>query len=145
MNVKKYLSKYNNMKRRIQRLQDLHDEYIRLSFNIPGFSFDQIRVDGSRSLESPHAKWIHKAMDVDYDIQQLTKKLPIIKAEVLNTICEIDEPDLERLLIFRYIDWLTWREIADKMHYSTATIRRWHERAIALIKVPKIMSSDEQL
>lgn len=144
MDAKRYLSKYQKMKRRIKRLQDLHDEYIRLSFNIPGFSFDQIRVSGTRNLESPHAKWIHKAMEVDYDIEVLTKKLPLVKAEVLNTICEIDDPDLERLLIYRYIDWLTWGEIADKMHYSTATIRRWHEKAIALIKVPEILSSDEQ-
>ncbi len=144
MDKKEYLSRYHEAELKIKRLQRLHDEYIRLSFNVPGCNFEQIRVSGSRNLESPHAKWIHKAMDVDYEINQLKTNLFQIKHEILDCISELDNPEYERLLIYRYIDWLNWRDIADKMFYSQATIRRWHDLALEEIKVPEILSSDEQ-
>ena len=66
-------------------------------------------------------------MDVDYEINQLKTNLFQIKHEILDCISELDNPEYERLLIYRYIDWLNWRDIADKMFYSQATIRRWHD------------------
>lgn len=136
MEVQKYLSRYHYMTVKLEKLQDLYDEYIRMSHSIPGVQFDQIRVSGTRNLEAPFVKWIHKAMGVDFDIENLKKDLPIVKGEILSVISELEDPELERLLIYKYIDWMTWRQIADKMYCSQATIRRWHEEAVELIKIP---------
>lgn len=136
MEVQKYLSRYHYMTVRLEKLQDLYDEYIRMSHSIPSVQFDQIRVSGTRNLEAPFVKWIHKAMGVDFDIENLKKDLPIVKGEILSVISELEDPELERLLIYKYIDWMTWRQIADKMYCSQATIRRWHEKAVELIKIP---------
>ena len=35
MDKKEYLSRYHEAELKIKRLQRLHDEYIRLSFNVP--------------------------------------------------------------------------------------------------------------
>jgi DNA-directed RNA polymerase specialized sigma subunit len=42
---------------------------------------------------------------------------------------------MERVLILRYIDWLTWNQIADKMYISRSTVKRWHLSAISLLKI----------
>lgn len=144
MKPKEYLSRYHKMKVKIEKLQSLHGEYIRLSQTIPGCNFDDIRVDGTRNNEAPFVKWIHKALELEDDIKHLMRKLPIIKNEILDSISTLENPEYKRLLIFKYIDWLSWREIADKMHYSIATIRRWHEKVLIEIKVPKNMNMDEQ-
>jgi len=144
MKPKEYLSRYHKMKVKIKKLQSLHDEYIRLSQNIPGCNFDDIRVDGTRNNEAPFVKWIHKALELEDDIKCLMRELPVVKNEILNSISTLENPEYKRLLIFKYIDWFSWREIADKMHYSIATIRRWHEKALIEIKVPKNMNRDEQ-
>lgn len=73
MEVQKYLSRYHYMTVKLEKLQDLYDEYIRMSHSIPGVQFDQIRVSGTRNLEAPFVKWIHKAMGVDFDIEILRK------------------------------------------------------------------------
>jgi hypothetical protein len=144
MDKKEYLSSYHEAEKQIKRLQSLHDEYTRMSFNVPGCNFDQVRVSKTRNLEAPFVKWIHKAMEVEDEINELRKNLEIIKNEILDSISALNNPEYERLLIYRYIDWLNWQSIADKMYYSQATIRRWHDLAIVEITVPEILSSDEQ-
>lgn len=130
MNVKEYLSKYHNTKLKISRLQVEVEEYIRLANSIPGINFDQIRVDGTKSLEAPFEKWIRKVLDNENLIVDLKRRLPIIKGEIMSVIESLEDTDLKRVLIFKYIDWLTWRKIGEKMFYSVASIRRWHDKAL---------------
>ncbi len=39
------------------------------------------------------------------------------------------------ILIMRYIDWMTWEDIAERLYFSKATIKRKHEKAIELLKI----------
>ena len=135
MKVKDYLSRYHYTELKIKRLQEEVNEYIRLANSIPGCNFDAIRVDGTKSLDAPFVKWIHKALDNEQLIGELKKQLPVIKGEIISIIDELEDSQLKRVLIHRYIDWLSWSEIAKKMLYSVATIRRWHEKAIKEIKI----------
>ncbi len=135
MDKREYLSRYHEAEKKIKKLQALHDEYDRLSFNVPGCNFDQIRVSGTRNLEAPFVKWIHKAMEVEDEIDVLTKNLEIIKNEILDCISALKNPEYERLLIYRYIDWLNWQDIADKMFISISTLKRWHKNATELLKI----------
>jgi hypothetical protein len=133
--VKEYLSLYHNTKVKIQKLQALADEYIRLANQVPGIQFDAIRVDGGKNLKAPFEKWILKALDYELEIKDMETNLPIIKADILKTIEQLKDSEMERVLILRYIDWLTWNQIADKMYISRSTVKRWHLSAISLLKI----------
>ena len=130
MNAKEFLSRYHETEIKISKLQQMVDEYIRLANTIPGINFDAIRVDGTKNLKAPFEKWILRALDDEAVIVELKRKLPIIKGEIVSLIESLDDSDLKRVLLFRYIDWLSWSEISKKMYYSTATIRRWHDKAL---------------
>lgn len=134
MNIKEYLSRYHNTQVKIEKLEMIVAEYIRLANSIPGINYDQIRVDGTKSLEAPFEKWILKALDDELIIKALKKELPIIKGEIITTIEALHDSDCKRVLIHRYIDWLSWSEISKLMFFSTATIRRLHDKAILEIK-----------
>jgi hypothetical protein len=69
--VKEYLSLYHNTKVKIQKLQALADEYIRLANQVPGIQFDAIRVDGGKNLKAPFEKWILKALDYELEIKDM--------------------------------------------------------------------------
>ena len=135
MNVKEYLSRYHNTELKISRLQIEVEEYIRLANSIPGINFDQIRVDGTKSLEAPFEKWIHKALDNENIILDLKRKLPIIKGEIMSVIDELEDTELRKVLIYRYIDCLSWNEIAAKMFVSISTLKRWHLKAIEQLDI----------
>jgi DNA-directed RNA polymerase specialized sigma24 family protein len=133
--VKEYLSRYHNTKVKIQKLQALVDEYIRLANQVPGIQFDAIRVDGGKSLKAPFEKWILKALDYELEIKDMEANLPTIKADILKTIEQLKDSEKERVLILRYIDWLTWNQIADEMYISRSTVKRWHLNALSLLKI----------
>ena len=40
------------------------------------------------------------------------------KIEIIDTIGEVKDPDCHKLLFLRYVDMLTWEEIAVTMHYT---------------------------
>jgi len=135
MNVKDYLSRYHYTELKIQRMQEEVYEYNRLANTIPGCNFDAIRVDGTKSLDAPFTKWIHKALEQELLIEVMKRKLPIIKCEIISVIDELEDTELKKLLIYRYIDWLSWNDIAAKMYVSLSTLKRWHKNALELLKI----------
>ena len=135
MDVKQYLSRYHYLELDIKHMQDEIKEYERLTNSIPGMNFDAIRVDGTRSLDAPFTKWIHKALEKELQIADLKKQLQQVKCEIISVIDELEDTEHKKLLIYRYIDWNSWNEIAKKMFYSASTIRRWHDEAIKMITV----------
>ena len=134
MNVKEYLSRYHETKVKIEKLEQIVAEYIRLANSIPGINFDQVRIDGTKSLQAPFEKWILRALDDELVIKELKKELPSIKGEIITTIESLHDTDCKRVLIHRYIDWLSWSEISKVMYFSTASIRRLHDKALLEIK-----------
>lgn len=135
MNVKEYLSRYHDTELKISRLQVEVEEYIRLANSIPGINFDQIRVDGTKSLEAPFEKWIHKALDNENLIVDLKRRLPIIKGEIMSVIDELEDTELRKVLIYRYIDWQSWNDIAAKMFVSISTLKRWHKKGLNMVVI----------
>ena len=133
MDVRKYLSRYHYLELDIKYIQDEIKEYERLANSIPGMSFDAIRVDGTKSLDAPFTKWIHKAMEKELQIASLIKRLQTVKCEIISVIDELEDTEQKRLLIYRYIDWNSWNEIAAKMYVSLSTLKRWHRTALQSI------------
>jgi DNA-directed RNA polymerase specialized sigma subunit len=136
MNVKDYLCRYHDTEQKIMRMQAEVNEYIRLANSIPGMNFDAIRVDGTKSLEAPFVKWINRALENELLIADMRRNLPIIKGEIISLISELEDEQHKMVMIHRYIDWLSWNEIAAKMFVSYSSTRRLHGKAIALIKLP---------
>jgi len=134
MNVKEYLSRYHETKVKIKELEQIVAEYIRLANSIPGINFDQVRIDGTKSLQAPFEKWIIRALDDEAEIKVLKKSLPIIKCEIISSIDLLDNKEHRRMLILRYIDNYAWNEISEIMHVSLSTIKRWHNYALSVLK-----------
>jgi len=135
MDVKEYLCRYHVTEEKILKLQQIVTEYLRLANTIPGVNLDQIRVDGTRKLDAPFEKWILKALDDELLIEELKKQLPLIKCEIISLIDELEDKEYKMILIHRYIDWLSWTEISQKLYYSSSKIRRMHDKALEEISV----------
>lgn len=130
MDVKEYLCRYHETEEKIQKLQQIVAEYLRLANTIPGVNLDQIRVDGTRKLDAPFEKWILRALDDELLIEELKRQLPRIKCEIISLIDELEDKEYKMVLIHRYIDWLSWTDISQKLYYSPSKIRRTHDKAL---------------
>lgn len=136
MAAKEYLSQVYILEQKIKRKQMRAKEYEQLASSIPGVNFDGIRVDGTRNLDAPFVKWVGKLIDIQDEIKKLQIKLDVLKDEVIGVIEAMDNEDYKTLLVLRYLNCLSWEDLADKLYISTSTVKRWHEKALELIKVP---------
>lgn len=50
--------------------------------------------------------------------------------EISSVIKKIEDDDLQTVLYWHYLKFLTWEETAHKMNYSISTIKRKHEKAL---------------
>ena len=137
MTVKEYFSQVYHLERRITQLKLRSEEFERLSQSVSSPNYGGIRTDGTKSFEAPFVKWIEKKDEVDRKVQALEDKLAKLKVEILATIELLENEDYKNILIMRYLDRLTWEEIASKMFYSEKTVRRWHALALEKIILPK--------
>lgn len=135
MDTKEYLSQYRDAVRKIDKLKKEVEYYTHMSNTVPGMNFDQVRVDGTRKLDAPFTKWIHKALDCELKIKEIENQLPAIKDEIISTIENLEDTELKSVLFFRYIDWLSWSEIAKEMFIAPTTVRRWHDKALNEINI----------
>lgn len=87
-------------------------------------------MDHTPSYEAPFVKWIIKAADAKRELETLEEQCGRVKAEIETAISKLGDEDLQMVLIFRYIDWLSWIEISNKIYCSIASVYRKHNEAI---------------
>lgn len=62
--------------------------------------------------------------------KRLSKKLNELieeKDKLTEYIYTLEDSSLRQILIYKYIEGLTWKDIGDKMNYATSTVRLKHD------------------
>ena len=133
-----FLSRYHDLKIKIQKKKEYITFCDERSLSISGPSYgEKIGSNPNRNTEAPFVKWIYKKIEAEETLKEMEKEIVEVKNEIEETISNLDNEDYEKLLTYRYIDWLTWREIADILYVSRATLYRWHNDAIDKLQIKK--------
>lgn len=135
MDKKTYLCRYHNLLESIERKKEYIAFCNERASSIPGQDFTQPRIDHTSSSEAPFVKWIMKASDAEDELKRLEEKALKTKAEIETAIATVNNEELEMILSYRYIDWMTWDEIADKVYCSPASVYRKHRDALEKIVI----------
>ena len=133
MDKKTYLCRYHNLLEKIQKKKEYIVFCDERASSIPGQDFTTPRVDHTPSYEAPFVKWVIKAADAKRELESLEEQCTIVKAEIEMVISKLEDETLQMILVYRYIDWMTWSEIAAKVYWSIATVKRKHEIAIEML------------
>ena len=137
MTSKEYLMQIYNLDHKIYMMQLEVEEYRRLADVIPGGNYDKPFVKPSnRNTEAPFVKWINKALDKEKEIEKEIERLNNLKIEVTSVISQIDNGNYRMVLMLRYLKSMKIEEIAETMHYSIPSIKRWHREALEALVVP---------
>ena len=137
MTSKEYLMQIYNLDHKIYMMQLEADEYRRLADVIPSGNYDKPFVKPSnRNTEAPFVKWINKALDKEKEIEKEIERLNNLKVEVTSVISQIDNGNYRMVLMLRYLKSMKIEEIAETMHYSIPSVKRWHREALEVLVVP---------
>lgn len=62
--------------------------------------------------------------------QEKLRELVRIREEITEAIQNIDDNDLQAVLVWHYLNYFTFEQTAEKMHYSERNVRYKHKQAL---------------
>ena len=131
MTSKEFLDRPYHIKKKIRYLEIELDRYSVMMNSIPQPSYGTVRVDKSPTRETPNQKALEKYYETKDLIKEKENELMRVKEEILLAIEKVDEPYYKSILTYKYIEGMTWDEIASKIYVANSTVRKWHKLSLA--------------
>ena len=126
----RYLSRYRRLNERIDRLLEEQSRWREMALKItPTLS----QTPGGGESGSPIERPMDKVLEIDVEINREIDELQIVRQEIRAALNQLEDENLKLLMEYRYIDGLTWEQIAVKMNYSYMQICRLHGKALRTI------------
>ena len=130
-----WLHEYAGIDERIERLEN---EVERLRTRLEGVSAQVI--DGmpkAHGRKKGSEKLILELEKLDTELTTEILNLRKKRLDILEAVNSIQEPRLQVLIEYRYLDFERWEDICSKMHYSWKQVHRLHLKAINQIRIKK--------
>lgn len=125
-----YLSRYQRLNQRIDRLLEEQSRWRERALKItPTLS----QAPGGGGSGSPIERPMDKVLEIDEGINREIDTLQTIRQEIREALNQLEDESLKLLMEYRYIDGMTWEQVAVKMHYSYMQICRLHGKALKTI------------
>ena len=105
--------------------------------NLKSTDYSQERVQGSPSGEAGFEKIVAKIIELENAITNDIVKMLSLKVEIRTVIEAVQDNEEKLLLNYRYLQFLSWLDICEKMSVSMRTAHRIHRSALANVKVPE--------
>ena len=130
MSAKDYLKQLKlldiQIKQKVEELESLKSAVTGLS----GIDYAKDPVMTSRPGEAPYVQTVNRMIDLSAEINREIDDFADKKHLIIDQIQGLGNADEVDLLYYRYIQYLTFEKIADKMYYSTRHIFVIHRRAL---------------
>lgn len=136
MTVKEYLGQAYLLDKRIKS-DTLEVERLReMSKTISSPGFEE-HYNATRNTDPPYIRTLEKMMATEDRIMKEMELLLQLREQIREVIGQVEKPEHEMVLMFRYIHNYSWSRIGDEVGADPSTVQRWHNKAIAKIKLPK--------
>lgn len=145
MTAKEFLCQAHELEIKIQCLKAEVEEYKDLASSISGSNFDREVVDRTRNTDAPYVRWVLKVYEKEEEIKRMEALLADVKGNILLAIDKLDNSTYRMVLIYRYIRWMTWDEVGQKMYTSRSTLKRLHTQALEQLVISEKLNSAEPL
>lgn len=128
MNAKEYLSQAIWLNQRINRKLEQANSLRTLASKVTT-TFGEERVQGTKN-QSPMEETMVRLIDLENEVNEDIDKLIKLRAEIVETINEVDDPIYQLILLMRYIEGKPWEDIAVGLGYDRSTVWRNHGKAL---------------
>lgn len=136
MTAKQYLRQAYHLNELINsHIKEL--EQLRLiSTSVPSTDFSKERVQGGQLPGDKIANIVGKIVDLEKQISAEIDDFIDLKKEIHDAIDAVKNPKERLVLRYRYIEFLTWEQTAERMNYSIMQVHRIHSNALKNFVVP---------
>ena len=136
MTVKEYLGQAYLLDKRIKSDTMELEELRMMSQTISSPGFEE-HYNASKNTDAPYIRTLEKMFDMESKIMMEMNLLLELKEQIREVIGQVDKPEQQMILKYRYIHNMTWPKIGDMLCADERTVQRWHNKAIARINLPE--------
>lgn len=136
MTVKEYLNQAYLLDQRIHSYTIESDELREMAQSISSPGFEE-HYNASKNTDAPYLRTLEKLWEMEECILQEQEALIKLKGQIREVISQVDKPEFQTVLRYRYIHNYTWPRIADLVKADVVTVQRWHNKAISRIVLPE--------
>lgn len=135
MTAHEYLNQVYYLNRKIKYDLASLEELRELSCSIGSPPWGE-KVEGSRNYDAPFVRALEKIWEKEAKINEELARLNALKDEIQAVIEQVPDVDERFVLLYRYIQNLTWDEIALELHLSVSSVRRFYKSGLTHVVVP---------
>ena len=128
MTAKQYLNRVRRIDKEIEALLRLVQR-TRESLETVTQNYDS---DGAQSTKNPHK--YDRLVELESLVDEKIDQQIALKAEILNTIMQLEDRRQRLFLMEYYVEMKTWEQVAVDMNYSYMHITRIHGYALKAIQ-----------
>lgn len=136
MTVKEYLGQAYLLDQRIKSDTMEYEELRIMSQTISSPGFEE-HYNATKNTDAPYIRTLEKMMDMENKLMEEMSVLLELKQQIREVVSQIEKPEFQMVLKYRYIHNMTWSAIADSLMADIRTVQRWHDKAICKLKLPE--------
>lgn len=125
-----YLSRYRKLGKRIEQLSTERAMWLSRACKTTQTISDMPKAKNGAQGDSGE---VAQYVEIGEEITRELRELRCLRREILAVIATVKEDTLYNLMRYRYIDGLTFEQIAVKMNYSYVHVCRLHGQALSKI------------
>lgn len=125
-----FLSRYQTLGKRIEQLSAERAVWLSKACKTTQVISDMPKA---KNVTQGSSNELEKYIEIGEEITQELKKLHHIRREIRGVISTLQNDTLQTLMLFRYINGMTFEEIAVKLNYSYVHVCRLHGQALSKI------------
>ncbi len=136
MTKKQYLRQGYILKQKISIQEALLKEYKANLDSLKGINYSKDKLQGGPVQDdSIVIRKIDKIIEVEKNITRLHNELDIFQNNISLALKKINSDIEEKIIVYRYINNLSWEEISKNIGYSKTQTYRLHEQALEKLKI----------
>lgn len=137
MTTEQFLDQTNLLEEQIKFDLDQIKTWRELSVSVRSIAFDDHGHNPNAPDQASFVNLLELIDEREEKIKNELAELIRLKDEITAAIETVPNKEKQLVLKYRYIDHMSWRRIARRMHADDRTVRRWHDEAIPMVKVPE--------
>ena len=137
MRVETYLSQGRMLNQRINYQLKKLGELKNAACSLPAVTIRKDKVQSSTDGDAPFVRALIRVEEMEERINREIDMLADLKEEIMGVIGQVNSEELQMVLIYRYLEGMTWEEIGNLFHAGRSTVKRWHRKAIEQIVLPE--------
>lgn len=127
-----YLSRYRKLGKRIEQLSTERAMWLSRACKTTQTISDMPKAkNGAQGDSGEVAQYIEIGEEITRELRNLHR----LRREIRAVITTLEDDILQTLMLYRYIDGMTFEEIAVKLHYSWRQVCRKHGQALAKLRM----------